>query len=130
MLSVQDVVFGGDAAGNVSRRQFARWKLGCISLLTLLFACNLHGITCREAGAKDDGRHMRLVVGTLLFTLAVLWEIKLGALEHTLLGPARAALGAVVLHAGVQGLRRRFSADAYRVLADLALIVPLPLAWW
>lgn len=38
MLSVQDVVFGGDAAGNVSRRQFARWKLGCISLLTLLFA--------------------------------------------------------------------------------------------
>ena len=60
----------------------------------------------------------------------MLWRIEQGTLEHTLLGPARAALGAVVLHSVVQGLRRRFSADAYRVLADLALIVPLPLAWW
>ncbi|WP_300933081.1 hypothetical protein [Prosthecobacter sp.] len=98
-------------------------------LLTLLFACNLHGITCREAGLQEDRKHTRLVLGTMVFTLAVLGGIEMGALEHTLLGPARAALGAVVLHAVVQGLRRRFSVDAYRVLADLALIVPLPLAW-
>ena len=103
--------------------------LECV-LLTLLFACNLHGITCREAGLKDDRKHTRLVLGTVFFTLALLWGIEQGMLEHTLLGPARAALGAAVLHAVVQGLRRRFSADAYRVLADLALIVPLPLAWW
>jgi hypothetical protein len=98
-------------------------------LLTLLFACNLHGISCREAGLQDDRKHTRLMLGTLLFTLAVLWGIEMDMLQHTLQGPARAALGAVVLHSVVQGLRRRFSVDAYRVLADLALIVPLPLAW-
>ncbi|MDI1315364.1 hypothetical protein [Prosthecobacter sp.] len=102
--------------------------LECV-LLTLLFACNLRGITCREAGLKEDGKHSPLVLGTLLFTLAVLWGIELGMVEHTLQGPARVALGAVVLHALVHGARRRFSVDAYRVLADLALIVPLPLAW-
>ncbi len=102
--------------------------LECV-LLTLLFACNLHGITCREAGLQDDRKHSWLVLGTLFFTLAVLGGIELGTLEHTLQGPARAALGAVVLHSVVQGVRRRFSADAYRVLADLSLIMPLPLVW-
>ena len=102
--------------------------LECV-LLALLFACNLHGITCREAGLQDDRKHSRLVLGTLFFTLAVLWCIELGLLEHVLRGPARAALGAVVLLSVVQGSRRRFSTDAYRVLADLALILPLPLAW-
>lgn len=99
-------------------------------LLTLLFACNLHGISSREAGLQDDRKHTRLVLGALLFTLAVLWGIEQGMLQHALLGPARAALGTGVLHALVHGSRRRFSADAYRVLADLALILPLPLMWW
>ncbi len=102
--------------------------LECV-LLALLFACNLHGISRREEGVKDDPRHVLLVVGTLLFTLGVLWCIELGRLEHALLGPARAALGVVVLHSVVHGLRRHYSADAYRVLADLALILPLPLVW-
>jgi len=102
--------------------------LECV-LLTLLFGCNLHGITCREAGLHNDRKHWLLVLGTLLFTLGVLGGIELGMLQHTLQGPARAALGVVVLHSLVQGSRRRFSVDAYRVLADLVLIVPLPLVW-
>jgi len=102
--------------------------LECV-LLALLFACNLHGITCREAGLQDDRKHTRLVLGTVVFTLGVLWCIEFGMLEHVLRAPARVVLGAVVLHALVHGSRRRYSADAYRVLADLALILPLPLAW-
>lgn len=102
--------------------------LECV-LLTLLFACNLHGISCREAGLQNDRKHSRWVLTTVLFAFSVLGLIQLGMLEHVLLGPARAALGAVLLHAMVHGARRRFSVDAYRVLADLALIVPLPLVW-
>lgn len=103
--------------------------LECL-LLTLLFGCNLHGITCREAGLQDEHRHARLVLGTLGFVLAVLWGVELGLLQHSLFGPARAALGAVLLHSVVQAARRHYSVDAYRVLADVALILPLPLAWW
>ena len=102
--------------------------LECL-LLTLLFACNLHGITCREAGLNPDRKHSWLVLGTLFFTLTVLWLIEFGMLEHELLSPARVALGVVVLHSLVHGARRRLSVDAYRVLADLALVLPLPLAW-
>ena len=98
-------------------------------LLTLLFACNLHGITCREAGLNPDRKHSWLVLGTLFFTLTVLWLIEFGMLEHELLSPARVALGVVVLHSLVHGARRRLSVVAYRVLADLALVLPLPLAW-
>jgi hypothetical protein len=65
----------------------------------------------------------------LCFTLALLWMIELGTLEHALLGPARAALGGLVLHALVQRAGKHVSAEAHRVLSDLALIVPLPLAW-
>jgi len=102
--------------------------LECV-LLALLFACNLHGISNREAGLQNDRRHSQLVLGTLLFTLALLVSIAQGELEHSLLGPAYVALGAVLLLSLVHGMRRRFSVDAYRVLADLALILPLPLAW-
>ncbi len=98
-------------------------------LLALLFACNLHGISCREQGTDHDRRHPPLVLGTLVFTLIMLWLIEFGVLEHALRGPAHAVLGAVVLHALVHGARKRWSVDAYRVLADLALILPLPLAW-
>lgn len=103
--------------------------LECV-LLALLFACHLHGISSRAAGSQQDGKHSRLVLGALIFTLVVLGLIAAGSLEHVLVGPARAVLGAVLLHALVHGSRRRFSADAYSVLAALALIVPLPLVWW
>jgi hypothetical protein len=102
--------------------------LECV-LLALLFACNLHGISSREKGLNDDRKHSRLVLGTGFFIVAILELTRAGALEHVLLGPARAALGVVVLLALTHGARRRLSADAYRVLADLALILPLPLVW-
>ncbi len=102
--------------------------LECV-LLALLFACNLHGITCREAGLKEGRKHALLVLGTLVFVLGIMGCIGLGLQEHAMLGLARAALGVVVLHALVHGTRRHFSADSYRVLADLALILPLPLVW-
>lgn len=96
-------------------------------LLTLLFACNLHGISCRE---KNSFRgHAPLVLGTLVVTLSVLWLIEGGLLEHELRPLAHAALGALVLHSVAHRIGQRLSADAYRVLADLALILPVPLAW-
>ncbi len=97
-------------------------------LLTLLFACNLHGISCRE-NEIPGRRHSPLMFGTLIFLLGVLGMIELGVLGHVLHGPTRAALAALLLQALVHGARRRLSVDAYRVLADLALILPLPLVW-
>lgn len=96
-------------------------------LLALLFACNLHGISGRE---KNSFRgHAPLVLGTLVVTLSVLWLIEGGLLEHELRPLAHAALGAIVLHSVAHRIGQRLSADAYRVLADLALILPVPLAW-
>lgn len=98
-------------------------------LLALLFACNLHGISAREKSIEAGRQHMPLVIATLVATLLVLWLVGLGLLEGALRGPAQAALVATVLHAAVHLLRRYFSADAYRVLADLVLVLPLPLVW-
>lgn len=102
--------------------------LECL-LLALLFACNLQGIACREAGGSNDRKHPPWVLGTLIFTLLVLWLTRFDVLEHALRGPARASLGAVVLLALLHRFTRRVSTDAHRVLADLALILPLPLVW-
>lgn len=102
--------------------------LECL-LLALLFACNLHGISCREKGLNHDGKHAPLVLGTLIFSLAVFGFSRSGVLENSLGGPALAAFGAAVLHSLVHVSQRRLSIDAYRVLADLVLILPLPLAW-
>ena len=102
--------------------------LECL-LLALLFACNLHGISRREAGVQADHRHVQLIVGAFLFTLSVLEAARVGELESGLRGPAAAALGALVLHSLLYATRRRWSVDAYRVLADVVLILPLPLAW-
>lgn len=96
-------------------------------LLALLFACNLHGISARER--NNSAGHATLVIGTLLFTLMVLWMIEFGTMENALRGPAQAALGAIVLHTLAQRAGKRVSVEAHRVLSDLALILPLPLAW-
>jgi hypothetical protein len=96
-------------------------------LLAALFACNLHGISTHEKNSKRS--HAPLVLGALVFTLAVRWLVEGGLLENSLRGPSQAVLGALVLHAVVQRAGKGLSTDAYRVLADLALILPLPLAW-
>lgn len=98
-------------------------------LLALLFACNLHGISCHEQAADRKNRHPQLVFGTLIFCLAVFGFARSGVLENSLRGPALAAFGAAALHSMVHLFRRRLSIDAYRVLADLVLILPLPLVW-
>jgi hypothetical protein len=83
----------------------------------------------REKGLNHDGKHAPLVLGTLCFTLAVLWLIDGGA------GACAARSGAAALGGGGAACARAFfpgstlSVDAYRVLADLVLILPLPLAW-
>ena len=98
-------------------------------LLALLFACNLHGISRREKGVEAGAGHMPLVIATAAAALLVPGLIDLGMIEGALRGPALAVLVATVLHALVHLLRRHFSADAYRVLADLVLVLPLPLVW-
>lgn len=99
------------------------------ALLALIFACNLHGISLREKG-EAGARHVPLVLGTLSFTIALLWMIHSGVIEGALRGPAQAALGVTVLHALLHRWRDRMSLDAYHVLADLVLVLPLPLVWW
>lgn len=103
--------------------------LECL-LLMLFFACNLHGISCREKNVNDSLRHPLLVLGAIMFTLSLLWVIEFGLLENALRGPARAVLGGLVLHSLVHRARRNLSVDAYHVLADLVLLLPLPLVWW
>jgi hypothetical protein len=102
--------------------------LECL-LLALLFACNLHGISCREQNADAGHKHPPLVIGTLVFMLALLWMTEFGVVEHALRGPVQAALGAIVLHSLAYRAGKHVSLEAHRVLSDLALIVPLPLAW-
>jgi hypothetical protein len=100
--------------------------LECL-LLATLFVCNLHGISSHE---KNRARgHATLVFGTLVFALAVRWLVEGGVLAHSLRGPSQAVLGALALHMLVRRAGKRISTDIYRVLADLALILPLPLAW-
>lgn len=99
------------------------------ALLALIFACNLHGIALREKNAAG-ARHVPLVLGTLFFSVGLLWLIHAGEVETALRGPAWAALVVTLLHALLHRWRDRISADAYRVLADLVLLLPLPLVWW
>lgn len=96
-------------------------------LLAALFACNLHGIAMCER--RGGGQHAVLAGLALATTLMMLQLVHLGLLEHALLGPARVALGALGLHIVVRVIGRRLSPEAYHVLTDLALLLPLPLAW-
>lgn len=102
--------------------------LECV-LLAMLFACNLQLISRHEAGLKEDPKNPLLVLGTLVFISVVLQSEHAGALGHAVLFPARAALGGLLLLGVVHAVRRRVSSEAYRVLADLALILPLVAAW-
>lgn len=100
-------------------------------LLALLFACNLHGISNREQNTTlASWRHALRVLGTLVFALGVLWLVEFGLLESSLHATARVVTAATVLYALVFRFRERLSPDTHRVLADLALIAPLPLVWW
>lgn len=96
-------------------------------LLALLFACNLHGISAHERHA--GGRHAVLVAFTVFCTLGTLWLVLHGRLPDTLTTVSLVVLSAVGLHALVQLAGRRLSTEAHHVLSDLALILPLPLAW-
>lgn len=96
-------------------------------LLAALFACNLHGISRQER--SEGTRHAVLVALVLAVTVGTVQMVRLGLLEPALLGPARVALGALGLHAIVRLFGRRLSPEAYHVLTDVALILPLPLAW-
>ena len=100
--------------------------LECL-LLAVLFACHLHGISGREK--NSDRGHAPLVLCAVILTLGVRWLVAGGLLEHALRGPSQAVLGALVLHMLVHRVGKHLSADTYRVLTDLALILPLPLAW-
>lgn len=96
-------------------------------LLAALFACNLHGISSHEKNTPRG--HAPLALGAIIFALTVRWLVEGGLLENALRGPSQAVLGALVLHSLVHRAGKRLSTDAYRVLADLALILPLPLVW-
>lgn len=102
--------------------------LECV-LLTLLFACHLQLVSRDRAGLKNDRKNPPLMLGTLVFIIAVLELARAGVLEHSVFFPARAALGGLLLLGLVHAARRRLPAEAFRVLADLALVLPPVLGW-
>ncbi len=101
--------------------------LECL-LLASPFACGLHGIACLKQG-QPRRRHFMLVLIALLLTLGVLWLDGAGGTGHNLRTQAHVVLGALVLHLGIWRVGGHLAIDAHRVLAILALILPLPLAW-
>ncbi|WP_395749575.1 hypothetical protein [Prosthecobacter sp.] len=109
-------------------------------LLALLFACNLQMISRHEAeeergagSASVTGRSREplMLAGTLACFMTLLVLVSGGVVEQSLRGLLMiyAGCGVMTLNYLVYGWHRRVSADAYRVLADLALILPLPLVW-
>ncbi|WP_395738031.1 hypothetical protein [Prosthecobacter sp.] len=123
--------------------------LECL-LLALLFACNLQMISRREAekekaagdvsgtGSQTDkaGRSMGdaggmplVLQGTAGFCIVVAILVGSGELGQVLFRMAEAGMIVTGLNYSLHLSRRSLSVEAYRVLADLALIVPLPLFW-
>jgi NADH:ubiquinone oxidoreductase subunit K len=61
--------------------------------------------------------------------VAVLYFIQKGTFDAVLLAPATAALVGLALMTILHRFRGKLSVEQHRVLADLAMILPLPVVW-
>ncbi len=107
--------------------------LECV-ILALVFLANLRGIACQEAAAANPdspcaAAHTALLTGNILTLAVILFMIQRGSYDAALAGPATASLVGVALLAVLHRMRARVSPEAYRVLADVAVIAPLWLVW-
>jgi len=99
-------------------------------LLTALFTCNLTGIHTHEplkAGTSQEGiRHAARLTGAGMLAVAALLVLPQGGPVATRLLPlAWAVLAGILLLALLHHRRHAFSSDAYRVLADVAVLAPV-----
>lgn len=104
-------------------------------LLTALFTSNLTGITDRELelespGAARSRGHPSLLVFVGFLCAVVIYGAARGLIADRVVPLAWAVGGGIVLLAVLNHLRSRFSAEAYRVLADLAVLAPAVVVWW
>lgn len=122
------------------------WSASTLEVLLLawLFSSNLIGISISEAGhgrAPEPAGMVAAVPGIRKihpWLLAVgvgcglvLWHSAQGSTVPPVLGRVALVFAAAMALLLVVHLQvRRLSADLYRVLADLVLVLPLPLVWW
>lgn len=100
-------------------------------LLGLLFACNLHGLAAREQRDRGIPSTPTLLPGLTVMACMVVQE----SVRARLLQPALSSLGHLVLAALLlfgllEVFGRRLSRDAYHVLVDLLLVLPLLWLWF
>lgn len=104
------------------------------AVLALLVLANLASIAAREEEAQDKpGRWSvalpMMLTGNLLVVALLLFYIQKGTFDAAMLSPTTAVLVSLALLTVLRRFRTRLSVDAHHVLADLAVIAPLPLAW-
>lgn len=124
-------------------RFFAPWETGVSLrleelLLTCLFGANLTGIRVRETDDLSDTvkarRERSLHAGMVIFgavlvtvSLAAVWS---GLAWDRLNGLAMGVGAGLLVLEGLHRRRATFSQGAFRVLADLATLTPLPILFW
>jgi hypothetical protein len=104
------------------------------AVLTLLFLANLSALAAKEEEAVGKPAHWHaahptLLGGNVLVMVAVLYFIQKGTFDAVLLAPATAALVGLALMTILHRFRGKLSVEQHRVLADLAMILPLPVVW-
>ena len=104
------------------------------AVLTLLFLANLSALAAKEEEATGkpshwNAAHPTLLGGNVLVMVAILYFIQKGTFDAVLLAPATAALVGLALMTILHRFRGKLSVEQHRVLADLAMILPLPVVW-
>ena len=104
------------------------------AMLTLLFLANLSALAAKEE--EDAGKpahwhaaHPTLLGGNLLVMVAVLYYIQKGSFDAVLLTPSIAVFAGLALMTILHRVRRKLNVEQHRVLADLAMVLPLPVIW-
>lgn len=102
------------------------------ALLTLLFLANLSALAAKEdeAGGKPShwhAAHPTLLGGNVIVVAGLIYFIQKSTFDAVLLAPAITVLSGLALLTVLHRFRHRLDVHQHRVLADLAVILPLPL---
>jgi hypothetical protein len=104
------------------------------AVLTLLFLSNLSALAAKEEEAAGKPAHWHaahptLLGGNVLVMAGILYYIQKGSFDAVLMPPATAALTGHALMCVLHRIRGKLSVEQHRVLADLAMVLPLPVLW-
>ena len=104
------------------------------AVLTLLFLSNLSALAAKEE--EDAGKpahwhaaHPTLLGGNVLVMAAAVYFIQKGRFDAVLLAPSVAVLAGLALMTILHRFRGKLGVEQHRVLADLAMVLPLPVVW-